>query len=190
MTTDKSRQGMPVTPGDEIGVEEEYFPGPGAYVDERGTIRSQLVGRVLIDIVKRSISVRHVKGKPYVPRVGDIVEGIISGISEDLAFVDIHVIEEKPSKSTDFTGIIHISQVSLEYIETMYDAFRLGDVIRARVITNYQPYQLTTKEPSLGVIAAFCNKCGAILRKRDDRLICPVCGNVENRKISVMYLFR
>lgn len=186
----KVRQGMLVFPGDKLGVEEEYFPGQGVYIDSNGYIRSQVVGRVLIDIIKRIINVKNVHGKPFVPKIGDIIEGIASSVSDDLAFIDIYAIEEKPSRSTDFTGVLHISQVSAEYIETMHDAMRLGDVIRARIINSNHPFQLTTKEPSLGVIIAFCTRCGSIMRKQDDKLICPVCGNIEKRKVSTSYIFR
>ena len=182
--------GKPVTPGDELGVMEEYFDGPGTYIDRNGYIRSQLVGRVHLDIVNRLVMVRHVKGKPRIPRQGDIVLGIVEAVSNDLAFIDIWSIENTKAKNTDFTGIIHISQVSREYTETMYDAMRIGDVVRARVLNNSNPYQLTTKEPTLGVVVAFCSKCGAILRKQDDRLVCPICGNVEKRKVSLTYLYR
>ena len=184
------RQGMPATPGDKLGVEEEFFTGPGTYIDPNGNIRSQLVGRVLIDIVKRSICVKHVKSKPYVPKPGNIVLGIVETVSNDLAFTNIYAIEDKTSRTTEFSGVLHISQVSTEYIETMYDALRVGDVIRARVLNNIHPYQLTIKDAGLGVIAAFCTKCGAILKRKNDRLYCPVCGNYEKRKISIMYLFR
>ncbi len=179
-----------VSPGDELGVEEEYFTGPGTYIDRKGKIRSQLLGKVLIDIVNRRIIVKHIKGKPRIPRQGDIVIGIVESVSNDLAFIDITSIENTNIKSTDFTGIIHISQASKEYLETMYDALRVGDVIRAKVLNNSNPYQLTIKDPNLGVIAAFCTKCGSLLKKQDDRLICPVCGNIEKRKTSILYMFR
>ncbi len=184
------RQGKLVFPGEVLGVIEEYFPGSGVYVDDNGYLRAGVVGRVVIDIVKRIINVKQLFDKPVIPRIGDIVEGIVSSVSDDLAFIDIYAIEDRSPRSIDFTGILHISQVSSEYISTMYDALRVGDIVRARVISNNQPYQLTTKEPSLGVIVAFCTRCGAILRKRDDRLVCPVCGSIEKRKVSTMYLFR
>jgi len=187
---EKPRQGMPVTPGDYLGVEEEYFPGYGAYIDDYGNIRSQLVGRVLIDIVKRTIEVRQVKGKPIIPKPGDIVLGVVETVSNDLAFIRIYNIENKPSRSTDFTGVLHISQVSNDYVETMYDVLRLGDVVRAKVLNSLQPFQLNTKHPSFGVVVAFCSKCGEILKLKDDKLVCPACGSVEKRKISTKYYFR
>jgi exosome complex component CSL4 len=115
----------------------------------------------------------------------------VESVSNDLAFIDIISVEKSNGvQKTDFTGIIHISQTRREYLESMYDAFRIGDLIRARVLNNTNPFQLTTKEPSLGVVVAFCTRCGSILKKSDDRLVCPICGNVEKRKISIMYYFR
>ncbi len=185
------RAEKPVTPGDIIGVEEEYIPGDGAYVDENGYIRSLMTGRAVMDRISKIVNVKHVKNKPIIPRQGDIVIGIVEGVSNDLAFIDIISVEKSSGvKKTDFSGIIHISQASREYLESMYDAYRIGDIIRARVLNNTNPYQLSTREPSMGVITAFCTKCGSILKKSDDRLICPTCGNVEKRKISVIYSFR
>lgn len=179
-----------VTPGDIVGVEEEFIPGYGAYIDEEGYIRSQLVGITQFDLVKRIISIKHVKDKPLTPKPGAIVEGIITGISDDLAFVNIYAINEKFSRSINFTGIIHVSQASNEYIKSLYEAFRLGEVIKAKVLNDYHPYQLTTREPGLGVIVAYCSRCGYPLYRKDDRLYCPRCDQYETRKISVFYLFR
>ncbi len=44
---------------------------------------------------------------------------------------------------------------------------------------------MTTKPDAYGVLYARCAKCGAILQKVDSRhMKCPVCGNVEKRKVS------
>ncbi len=181
----------PVTPGDVIGVEEEYFPDRGAYVDNEGYIRSQIVGYALIDKLNKIVNVKHVRGKPVVPKQGDIVIGIVESVSNDLAFIDLTYIEYgNILKPIDFTGVLHISQASREYVENMYEVLRVGDMVKARILNNYNPFQLTTREPGLGVIVAFCTKCGAILKKSDDRLICPVCGSTEKRKISLAYMFR
>ncbi len=179
-----------VTPGDILGVEEEFIPIHGAYVDHESFIRSQVVGLVFTDIIKKNIIVKHVKDKPLVPKQGDTVEGIVTGVSDDLAFINIYSINDKFARTINFTGVIHISQVSTEFLSSMYDALRLGEVVRAKVLNNNYPFQLTTKDPTLGVIVAYCSKCGETLRRRNDKLVCPRCGNVEKRKISSYYLFR
>jgi len=185
------RQEALITPGDKLYVIEEYIPGPGTYSDQDGWIRSAIVGRVVIDKVQKLVCVKHVRNKPFIPKPGDIVLGVVSSISEDLAFIDIFQIEGKNSRSIDFTGVIHVSQASDKFIETLYDAMRLGDVVRAKVLNDRIPYQLTTKGPQFGVIAALCSRCGALMKKHsDETLICPRCGNIEKRKISIKYVVK
>jgi len=178
-----------VTPGDVIGVEEEFTPITGAYIDERGFIRSQLVGIVFSDIIKKSVLVKHVRDKPLIPKPGDIVEGVVTGVSDDLVFISIYSINNRYARSLDLTGLLHISQASSEFAPSMYELFRLGEVVRAKVLNSYHPYQLTTKDPSLGVIVAFCTRCGSVLHRKDSNLVCTRCGNVEKRKISVFYMY-
>lgn len=180
-----------VLPGDAVGVEEEFVPVTGAYVDSGGYIRASIVGVLSIDLFKKTLVVKKIIDKPIVPKQGDIVEGVVSGISDDIAFIDIYSVNNRYDKTIDFTGIIHVSQASQEFVKSLHDIFKLGDIIRARVLNNSHPYQLTTKDPVLGVIAAYCSLCGNTLYKKDDKLICSVCGNVENRKLSAKhYVYR
>lgn len=176
-----------VLPGDALGVEEEFIPINGAYTDRRGYVRSAVVGYVLVDRVKKNLIVRNVTDKPLFPKQGDIVEGVITNISDDLALIDIYSINDVYSRTIDFSGILHVSQASTEFVKSLLDLFRLGEVVKAKVINNTHPFQLTTKEPALGVVAAYCSLCGSPLLKRDDKLVCGRCGNVEVRKISVKY---
>lgn len=177
-------------PGEIIGVEEEFLPGFGVYVDENGFLRSQLVGRIQYDLVKRNISIKHVRNKPVLPKQGDVVEGTVSSVSDDIVFIDIYGVNETYYRVPIFSGIIHVSQASSQYIGSMYDAYRLGEVVKARVLNNSNPYQLTTKDPNLGVIIAFCSKCGSTLYRDNERLVCSNCGNIESRKISIQYVYR
>lgn len=180
-----------VLPGDPVGVEEEYVPVSGAYVDPGGFIRAMIVGVLSVDLFKKTLVVKKIIDKPIVPKQGDIVEGVVSGLSEDIAFIDIYSVNNRYDKSIDFTGIIHVSQASQEFVKSLYEIFRLGDIVKARVLNNNHPFQLTTKDPVLGVIVAYCSLCGNILYRRDDKLVCSICGSVENRKVSVKhYVYR
>src|SRR4030067_254438 len=58
-------------------------------------------------------------------------------------------------------GTIHISNVSEEYTEDIHDMFRLGDVVRAKVIQTKPSLQLTTAEGLLGVVKALRGECRA-----------------------------
>lgn len=180
-----------VLPGDRICVVEEYLSGAGTYSGYDGWVRASVIGSLVIDRGQRVVVVKQARGRPFVPQPGDIVIGIVASMSEDLAFIDIIQIEGKVSQSTSFTGVIHISQASEKYVESLYEVVRLGDVVRAKVLNDKAPFQLTMKSPQLGVIAAMCSRCGEMLRrKEDDILLCPRCGNVEKRKTSIKYLVR
>jgi exosome complex component CSL4 len=87
-----------------------------------------------------------------------------------------------------FTAILHISSSSPRYERNMSDVCKAGDIIRARVIdmTNRIP-QLTTAGRGLGVVKAFCSKCGAVLDFTNRRLQCSSCANIERRRLAEDY---
>ena len=58
--------------------------------------------------------------------IGTIVEGKVSGISKFGAFVDL------PDKTT---GMIHISEVSQSYVNDINDFIKVGDTVKAMVIS-------------------------------------------------------
>ncbi len=184
----KPVQGEFHVPGDAICVIEEYIAGDGTYSDPMGFVRASVVGRLIIDLNQRIISIKHPQGKPVVPRAGDIVIGVVETITDDLAFIDIFAHAAKPSANMDYTGIIHVSQISEKYVERVKDAIRPGDIVRARVLNNKPPYQLTLKGPGLGVILAFCSRCGAeMIVRNDEELVCSRCGRAEKRRVSMKY---
>jgi exosome complex component CSL4 len=70
----------------------------------------------------------------------------------------------------------------------MSDVCKAGDILRARVIdmTNRIP-QLTTAGRGLGVVKAFCSKCGGVLDFATRKLQCVSCGNIERRRLAEDY---
>lgn len=181
-----------VLPSDKLAVIEEYMPGEGTYADDEGYIRAAKVGYPIADKNFKTITVLHPLKKPFIPRYGMIVLGVITSVKEDLVFVDIIADKDGKPFSGKYTGVIHLSQASKTFIKTIEDAFKLSDIVLAKILTDkLPPYQLTTKAPELGVIAAMCSKCGEVLVKRDENtLICPRCGNVEKRKVALGYLVK
>jgi len=179
------KDGMFVVPGERLGVIEEYIPGYGTY-EKEGIIYASHPGFVLIDKLEKKIKV-FIPGKRVLkPLIGDVVIGIISDVKDKVAFVDI--ISSKNKKfSTPFSGIIFVNKVSREFIDSVRNAFMSGDLIRAKVLKDTNPYQLTTIGRELGVIIAHCSKCGTLLRYRKRDMVCVVCGNVERRKAAVDY---
>jgi exosome complex component CSL4 len=80
--------------------------------------------------------------------------------------------------------MLHISSSSPRYERNMSDVCKAGDIIRARVIEMNRIPQLTTAGRGLGVIKAFCSRCGSVLELKNRRLQCPSCGNIERRRLA------
>jgi len=183
-----------VLPGDLLAVIEEYLPGEGTYVfEEAGEIRAAITGYPFIDMKTRKLNVKPAGRTPRIPRRGSIIHGYVSMVPrEDLALVRMVGDERMRRLSGSFTGVLHISQASEKYVNSIYQVVRLGDLIRAHVLSSKPPYILSIKLPQFGVVVAFCSQCGAILEKRPGShlLVCPRCGNKEARKVSTYYMYR
>jgi len=188
-TKKPAKEGELVLPGDYLGVIEEYLPSDGVK-EENGNLIATRAGRVRINMEKMEISVEPVTDTPPLPQVGDTVLAQVLEVKPQVVIVQLLRIEGKGNReiATSKLAGIHISQVKNGFVEDMSKEFKVGDIVRARVISNEKtPIQLTTKGPDLGVVYAFCSRCRTPLIRRGDRLICPKCGNVETRKMSNLY---
>ncbi|MHA1754412.1 MAG: exosome complex RNA-binding protein Csl4 [Candidatus Odinarchaeia archaeon] len=181
---DNVKTGSFVLPGDKLGVIEEFLPGPGTF-QENGVIYSSKIGIVLLDTKAKKISVFPRTVKPLIPKRGDTVLGKITMVQGKKAIVTIVMVGDK-ILSSGFTGQIFIRQVTGEFLDSLDDFFKIGDIIRANVIDDRDEiYQLSTADPKLGVIKAYCARCGTPLRKFKKQLKCDSCGNIEKRKTAV-----
>ena len=59
-------------------------------------------------------------------KVGKIVEGQIPGVTKYGAFVSLE---------DNYVGMIHISEVSNKYIEDLNTIFKIGDLIKVKVLS-------------------------------------------------------
>jgi len=184
--TETRKSGQFVAPGDKMGVIEEFIPNSGTYIED-GVIHAKNAGYVLIDYSAKKVSVYPLARNINIPRVGNIVLGNIETVQNSLAVLRMIKIGRK-SSSGSFTGLIHVSYVGFRYTETMFDAYRVGDIVRAEVISDKnRAYHLSTRGENLGAIYAFCSRCGQILAFKNKRLQCDRCGGVEKRKIALDY---
>jgi len=175
-----------VMPGDEIAYLEEYVPGEGAY-EEDGILYSEYAGFLTLDPIEKVASVKPVKDSGLLRR-GDIVYGIIQGIRPMMAIVDVVEVEGKARKIAGSTnGTLHISKMSSRYVSDVERVFRLGDTIRAKVISTSPSLQLSTARPDLGVVLALCPRCRKVMIKKGRGLYCEECELTENRQVSTRY---
>lgn len=183
----EQRNGTLVLPGERLGVIEEFIPDSGTYVRD-GVIYSKIVGRALMDMLNRRVSVYPLLEGAIVPKVGTTVIGQVGNAQSDNVLVRITQVGKKKKSTGVFSGILHISDVSDRYIDSMNDATKPGDIIRAKVISEKnQVYHLSTNDKNLGVLYAFCSLCGSFLEQRRQEMHCTKCGNVERRKASPDY---
>jgi len=184
------KDGDIVLPGDYLGIIEEFLPGEGI-IEENGELYAARAGRVKINPEKIEISVEPLTDTPPLPQLGDVVIARVIEVKPQAAIVQLLKIEGRKGYreiATSKLAGIHISQVRDGYVESMSNEFKIGDIVRARVLTNEKsPIQLTTKGADLGVVYALCSSCRAPLVRRGNVLICPKCGRTETRKLSTCY---
>lgn len=186
MQINKRRSGQIVVPGEHIGVIEEFSPGIGTYV-KNGKIYSRMIGRTLLDIMNKKVSVYPLIPRPSVPKTGSIVTGQVQNVQSHFAVLRIWKIGER-TLSGFFSGLLHISDASPSYVETMFDVCKPCDIMRAKVVSEKnREYHLSTVDKNLGVIYAFCSHCGHILQFKRHRLQCSYCGKIEKRKTALDY---
>lgn len=182
----KRQSGQFVAPGDSLGVIEEFTPGQGTYV-ERGKIHAKISGRTLLDMQNKTVSIYPLVRGARVPKVGSIVTGQVTSLQSKTAIVRIFRIGNEQLTGV-FSGLLYISDVSRSYVESINDACKPGDIVRAKVISETnRVYHLSTVDKNLGVLHGFCSQCGHELGQKRYRMHCPNCGRIEKRRIAADY---
>jgi exosome complex component CSL4 len=183
---EQKTSGHLVLPGERLGVIEEFIPDSGTYVKD-GVIYSKIIGRSLMDLLNKRVSVYPVINGVVVPKVGSIITGQIGNAQSDNVLVKIFKVGDKEI-SGNFGGILHVSDVSDRYVTAMSDVCKPGDIVRAKVISSKnQIHHLSTNDKNLGILYAFCSRDGTLLEQQHYDLKCPKCGNIERRKMAPDY---
>jgi exosome complex component CSL4 len=182
----QQKSGHLVVPGERLGVIEEFIPDSGTFVKD-GVIYSKIVGHSLVDLQNRRVSVYPASEGAVVPKPGSVIIGQVGNAQSDNVLVRIFVVGKKKI-SGEFGGILHISDVSDRYIDSMNDVCKPGDLVRAKVISEKNRiFHLSTNDKNLGIIDAFCSRDGTLLIQDRYDLRCPKCGNIERRKLAPDY---
>jgi exosome complex component CSL4 len=182
----EQKSGHLVVPGERLGVIEEFTPDSGTY-EKDGVIYAKIVGRSLLDLQNRRVSVYPVLDGAVVPKVGTVVVGQVGNAQSDNVLVKIFKIGNK-NLSGSFGGILHVSDVSDRYVEAISDVCKPGDIIRAKVVSvKNKVFHLSTNDKNLGVIYGLCSRDGSLLIQEGYDLKCTKCGNIERRKMAPDY---
>lgn len=181
--TARKLDGQFVVPGQKLGVVEEFDPGRGT-VEVDGVVYSSQTGLATLDPRRHVVSVKTAAGPPIIPDEGSTIIGAVEKIQEKMAIINIIMIDGH-KVGLPFTGMLHISNSSSRFERVMGDVCKPTDIIRAKVIdTSQRIPKLTTIGRELGVIKAYCSKCGGELVLSGRILRCTICRNVERRRLA------
>jgi len=172
-----------VTPGEKLGVIEQYLPGEGTYLSSSGAVISSFLGEALSK--DRKIAVKPFREVRYPLSPGDMVIAVIWS-SERSQFMAKIVALFKP---TEFLFKSPISAV-IQKKSPENRAALPGDFVIAKVesFTGGDIYLTMTGSTELGVISARCRKCNVKLNRVGYTLVCNRCQQVYlDRKISDHY---
>lgn len=178
-----------VITGQYLGVVEEFLPDEHSTFVKDGEIFATKTGMISVNN-KRKIEVEtHQEKDRKTVKIGDIVLGPIVFLRKYSVGLNFYTINRKIHFNSSYLGNVHVSQISNKYVEKVKDAFQITDIVRAKVIDqNANEYTLSTVGKHLGVIHADCSICGTVLEKIGfNKLKCPLCGNIEKRKITDDY---
>jgi exosome complex component CSL4 len=172
-----------VLPGDYIGAAEEYLPGRGTY-ENRGRIYASVLGTPVVDPRDRTV---RVEARNAIPEItdGDLVYARVDELKTAMAVCTI--VGTATSRRTvpgAPEGTVHISKAREGYTESLSGEFAVGDILLAKVIQAHPSIKLSTAAATLGVVAARCQLCHALLTSGPKDLVCPRCGNHERRKLA------
>jgi exosome complex component CSL4 len=183
-----TEEGKFVTPGDSLGFSEEFMPGEWAY-EEDGSIFAAVAGTVETDMKDRKINVIPKVSTPPMIKDSDIVIGSIWDVKGQLAIVSILKIKGVDrGLPGNVRGAVHISKAREGYVSDLSREFSGGDIIMAKVVeAAREPVELTTAGKELGVVKAFCSRCGGAMEPFKNGLRCTECKRVESRNVSSEY---
>lgn len=177
-----------VFPGDVVAIAEEFVAGPGTY-EENGEVHAAWLGEVELDTREFVARVKPRTPTPIMLRPDDVVIGIIHEMRSSMSIVDVVARADALDREIagDTNGTLHIAKAADHYLERFDDAFRRGDIIKARVLSVDPSLQLTTKGPEFGVVKAYCPRCRRGMDVRGNGLACPECDWKESAKLSADY---
>ncbi len=172
-----------VIPGEYLGAAEEFLPGFGTYED-RGRIYASLLGAPQVDPKDRTVRIEPRNAIPMVAE-GDLVYARVDELKSAMLVCTVlsTAASRRPVPGTP-EGTVHISKAKEGYTESLSGEFAVGDTLLARVLQAHPGIKLTTAAPPLGVVAARCQLCHALLQLTSKEAVCPRCGHREHRKFA------
>ena len=120
MKIEPEKIGMVIGSGGRTIREIQEKTGTEIGIEEDGTV---VVSSTDEDMAKKALEI--IEGLTHDTKVGEVYDGVVREIVDFGAFVDI-----LPGKS----GLLHISELSNEYVNSVNDILSVGDNVKVKVI--------------------------------------------------------
>ena len=166
-------------PGEEITTEEEFLPGRNTY-SQNGLVKAAAMGVAEFNDANKEVKIRGNVVREI--SRGDTITGKIILVKESNVVVSMES-AEGGKKITQPTAQIPIRMASTEYVTDLKRIFKIGDMVRARVV-NKSPLgiDLATNEKGLGITKAYCSECRGEMSYSNGKLMCLKCGAIDERR--------
>lgn len=177
-----------VLPGEILCTYEEYIPSDWTYVEE-GYIKASIYGKIIIDDKEKTIQIESDNAPEHI-KLNDLVICHVTEVKQHKVLVTIKkIIGSNRDLITDYKGYVHISRATDDYVVSIHNLFKIGDIVEAKVIAVSKSgyVELTTADESLGVIKAMCVNCRHFMYLNNDYKLSCNCGLTDSRKISNKY---
>ncbi len=172
-----------VVPGEKIGVIEEYIASSGTVEYENGEIGSRTLGRLSVNPKTKEARVEPVKPLDSI-EPGDEVLCEVEDVQNKLAVVRILSAKGSPLRNPLSAVIIMSSTRGYGFSSSL----GIGDLVFAKVISVSEgKIDLSIRPPNSGAVLAFCEFCGALLKRAGNALRCTRCGEIQRRKTVKNY---
>lgn len=182
----KELENKEVFPGEKLAVIEEYNDGRGTY-QEDGEVRSSEIGVTGYNEARRALVVKKKTPEIIIPEEGMEIVAMVGSVARKDARIDIFGLDGALIHPT-YSGVIHISDMSQDYLKNIDMAVRNGDIVKGKLVNvKNRLNQSSLRGQEYGVIYAFCSRCGGLLEKKEGKLTCEDCGRIERRKIAKTY---
>ena len=187
MTTDNNDRRL-VLPSEEVATVEEFIGGKGTY-EENGKIFVSTAGELVLDREEMKAEVKPFKPLAKIQK-GDEVFAVIRDMrSAMITARAIAIVGLERALTGEDLLSLHVSKVSSEYVKDVTRHFRIGDIIRAKVISHKPSLQIATDGQRYGVLKSYCMKCRQPLTMGKAKLECKDCKRFETRKTASDYGF-
>lgn len=169
------------TPGEKLGVIEEFEHLEGTY-DDDGVIRASNLGEAKYDMTRRTVGMQ-LKKKPLMPRVGDSVIAEVESAQPSVVNSTILIIDGKKSDA-NLKGMMLLIGERRKVPRSQIPC-SVGDIIRATVVSTLNSIiHIAFSKPEDGVVYTRCSICGGDMIRVQRQVKCIQCGNRVDKQLS------